>query len=99
MLHPADPNKWYKKLSDYPSNRENPFLEKAVAEMKVSIKRQTIRPKNRGGEANLMLVDGLGAEHGEATFVRQVEVDEEEFTKLFRKGVAQISGLSTRGTN
>jgi len=98
MLHPADPNKWYKKLSDYPSNRENPFLEKAVAEMKVSIKRQTIRPKNRGGEANLMLVDGLGAEHGEATFVRQVEVDEEEFTKLFRKGVAQISGLSTRGT-
>jgi hypothetical protein len=98
VLHSADPNNWYRKLSDYPLNRENPFLEKAVAEMKVSVKRQTIRPKNRGGEANLMLVDGLGEEHGEATFVRQIEVDEEEFTKLFRKGVAQISGLSTRGT-
>jgi len=97
-LQPAEGNNWYKKLTDYPSNRENPFLEKAVAEMKVSIKRQSIRPKNRGGEANLMLVDGLGEEHGEATFVRQIEVDEEEFTKLFRKGVAQVSGLSTRGT-
>ena len=96
--HLPEPHKWYKKLTDYPSNRENPFLEQVVAEMKVSVKRQAIRPKSRGGEAHLMLVDGLGTEHGEAAFVRQVEVDEEEFTKLFRKGVAQVSGLSTRGT-
>jgi hypothetical protein len=95
---PADPNKWYKKLTDYPSNRENPFLEQVVSDMKVSVKRQAIRPKQKGGETSLMLVDGLDNEIGEAAFVRQVEVDEEEFTKLFRNGVATVSGLSTRGT-
>ncbi len=94
----SDHSNWYKKLSDYPPNKENPFLEQAVAEMKVSIKRQAIRPKKRGGEATLLLVDGLGEEHGEASFIRQVEVDEEEFTKLFKEGVPKIAGLSTRGT-
>ncbi|MDQ2751632.1 MAG: hypothetical protein M3R72_01250, partial [Bacteroidota bacterium] len=98
VLHSSDSNKWYKKLTDYPSNRENPFLEKVVAEMKVSVKRQTIRPKNRGGDTNLMLVDGLGTEHGEATFQRIQEVDESEFTKMFRDGVAVMGGLSARGT-
>ena len=32
--HTPDSNKWYKKLTDYPSNRENPFLEQVVAEMR-----------------------------------------------------------------
>jgi hypothetical protein len=98
VIHSSDPNKWYRKLTDYPSNRENPFLEKVVAEMKVSVRRQTIRPKNRGGDTNLMLVDGLGTEHGEATFQHIHEVDEQEFTKMFRDGVAKMGGLSVRGT-
>lgn len=89
---------WYKKLTDFPSNKENPFLEQAVAEMKVSVKRQVIRPKHSKGETSLLLVDEAGKEHGEATFVRQIEVDEEEFTKLFKEGVPKITGLSTRGT-
>lgn len=96
--HTSESTGWYKKLTDYPTASENPFLEQTVADMKVSVRRQAIRPKKGHGEAHLMLVDGLGEEHGEAAFVRQVEVDEEEFTKLFRKNVGQISGLSTRGT-
>ncbi|MCI1189866.1 RepA protein [Hymenobacter sp. DH14] len=94
----TEPHTWYKKLTDYPSNRENPFLEKAVAEMKVSVKRQSIKPRNRGAETSLVLVDDLGEEHGEAIFVRQVEVDEAGFTKIFREGLARFSGLSMRGT-
>ncbi len=94
----TEPQTWYKKLTDYPSNRENPFLEKAVAEMKVSVKRQTIKPRNHGPGKGLLLVDDLGEEYGEAIFVRQVEVDEATFTKLFREGMASVNGLSTRGT-
>lgn len=98
VIHSSDSNKWYKKLTDYETNRENPFLGKVVAEMKVSVRRQTIRPKNRGGDTNLLIIDGLGTTHGEGTFVREHEVDEEEFTKMFRDGVAVMGGLSARGT-
>ncbi len=90
---------WYKKLTDFPSNKENPFLEQTVAEMKVSVKRQTIRPrKGSGGENNLLVVDSLGEQHASAVFVREVEVDEGQFTKLYREGLPAISGLSARGT-
>jgi hypothetical protein len=89
---------WYKKVSDYKEYEENPFLEQAVAEISVSVKRQTIRPKKQGNDTTLLLVNGLGEEYGEASFVHQVEVDEQEFTKLFKEGVARISGLSARGS-
>jgi hypothetical protein len=90
---------WYKKLTDFPSNKENPFLDQTVAELKVSIKRQTIRPrKGSGGENNLLVVDSLGEQHASAVFVREIEVDEGQFTKLYREGLPAISGLSTRGT-
>jgi hypothetical protein len=89
---------WYKKLTDYPSNKQNPFLEQAIAEMKVSVKRQTIRPrKGSGGDANLMVVDSLGEQHASATFIREVEVDQGQFTKIYHDGLAMRSELSARG--
>jgi hypothetical protein len=90
---------WYKKLTDFPSNKANPFLEQTVAEMKVSVKRQSIRPrKGSGGENNLIVVDSLGEQHASAVFIREIEVDEGQFTKLYREGLPAISGLSARGT-
>lgn len=89
---------WYKKVSDFEEYEENPFLKQAVAEINVSIKRRTIRPKKQGADTNLLLVNGHGEEYGEASFVHQKEVDEGEFTKLFKEGVARISGLSARGS-
>ena len=98
VLHSSDSNKWYKKLTDYKTNRENPFLGKVVAEMKVSVRRQTIRSKNQGGDTDLFVVDGLGTAFGSATFGREQEVDEAEFTKMFRDGIVAMNGLSARGT-
>ena len=89
---------WYKKVSDFEEFEENPFLKQAVAEINVSVKRRTIRPKKQGADTTLLLVNGLGEEYGEASFITQKEVDEGEFTKLFREGVARISGLSARGS-
>lgn len=98
ILHPSDSNKWYKKLTDYKTNRENPFLGKVVAEMKVSVKRQTIRSKAQGKDTNMFVVDGLGTPFGSGTFITEREVDEALFTKLFREGIVKINGLSARGT-
>lgn len=98
ILHSSDSNKWYKKLTDYKTNRENPFLGKVVAEMKVSVKRQTIRSKARGGDTEFFVVDGLGTEQGRATFGHEHEVDEALFTKIFREGIVSMNGLSARGT-
>jgi hypothetical protein len=89
---------WYKKVSDFQEYEENPFLEQAVAEINVSVKRRTIKPKKQGADTTLLLVNGLGEEYGEASFVHQTEVDEQEFTKLFKEGVARIAGLSARGS-
>jgi hypothetical protein len=98
VIHAPEHNHWYKKLTDYPANRENPFLAQVVSELKVVVKRQTLRPKNGGGNTDLMLVDGVGTEHGEATFQTTKEVDIKEFTKMYHEGVVAAGGLSVRGT-
>ena len=89
---------WYKKVSDFKEYGENPFLEQAISDIKVSTKRRTIKPKKQGADTTLLLVNGLGEAYAEASFIRQEEVDEKEFTKLFKEGVARISGLSARGS-
>lgn len=98
ILNSSDSKTWYKKLSDYKTNRENPFLKDVVTHLQVSTQRQTLRPNRQGGIGKLLVIDDLGNEHGRAGFERFIEVDQEKFTKLFRAGIAEINQLSVRGT-
>jgi hypothetical protein len=89
---------WYKKLTDYPENEINPFSEKAVLEIQTTKKRQAIRPpKTKEGENKYWVVDNSGQKVAESLFVREIEVDEEQFAKFFLSGLLNFWELSPRG--
>jgi len=79
--------KKYTKISDFENHQENPFLDKAVNDVKIIKKTEIIRPKG-SGEIQ-MIVNDAGEVTGHSAFVRFVEVDEEKFAKLY------LSQLST----
>ncbi len=89
---------WYKKLTDYPENESNPFSEKAVLEINTTKKRQALRPpKTDNGENKYWVVDNSGEKVAESLFVREVEVDDEQFAKIFLGGLLNFWELSPRG--
>ncbi len=89
---------WYKKLTDYPQNEHNPFAEKAVQEIQTIKKRQTIKPpKNEEGENKYWVIDDSGQKVAESVFVRETEVDDEQFAKIFLGGLLNFWKISPRG--
>ena len=89
---------WYKKLTDYPQNEHNPFAEKAVQEIQSTKKRQTIKPpKNESGENKYWVIDESGNKVAESVFVRETEVDPEQFAKIFLGGLLNFWDISPRG--
>jgi hypothetical protein len=71
----------YIKLKDLPSHTENPFLEKAVQDVKIIRRQQLIRPKNK--DEIQMITSSQGEVTGYTAFMRFVEVDEDKFAKLY----------------
>lgn len=89
---------WYKKITDYPENENNPFSEKAVLEISTTKKRQAIRPpKTKDGENKYWVIDNNGEKVAESLFVREIEVDDEQFAKVFLGGLLNFWELSPRG--
>ncbi|MCB2380567.1 MULTISPECIES: hypothetical protein [Hymenobacter] len=70
------------KLSDFEKNRTNPFLEKALQEIQPTRK---FRAATRTDESAMLQAfdPATGDVLGHTMFVRQVEVDETQFTKLY----------------
>lgn len=70
------------KLSDFEKNRTNPFLDKALDEVQISRKYKTA--SRTGESAMLQAFDpNTGEILGHTMFIREIEVDEEKFTKLY----------------
>lgn len=82
----------YTKISDFKNNEENPFIEKAVQDIKIIKKTQTIRPKSKG-EIQMIVNDG-GEVTGHSAFMRFIEVDEEKFAKLYLSQLSAFWDLS-----
>jgi intergrase/recombinase len=78
----------YKKLLEQEEFLENPFVEKAIDEIKIIKKTQTIKPKERAEIQ--MIVNNGGEVTGHSAFVRFVEVEEAQFAKLY---LAQLSAF------
>lgn len=70
------------KLSDFEKNETNPFIEKAIDDVQISRKY-----KSASGTDQRAILHAVNPETGEllghTTFIRQIEVDEERFTKLY----------------
>lgn len=70
------------KLSDFEKNRTNPFLDKALEQIQPARK---YKAASRTDESAMLQAfdPNTGAVLGHTMFVRQVEVDETQFTKLY----------------
>lgn len=72
------------KLTDFPINTENPFLRDSVEEIEKHIVRKWRNSSSTDKRAVLVATNPeTGEILGHTTFMRQVDVDEEKFTKLF----------------
>ena len=72
------------KLSDYELNKENPFLKEALELINNNVVKKYKVASNTGESAILHAVDTKTGElKGHAQFIRQIEVDEEQFAKIY----------------
>ncbi len=71
----------YKSVKQYEAFKENPFIEKAIEDIKIIRKTQVMRSKNR--DEIQMIVNSDSEVVGHTAFMKFVEVDEEKFAKLY----------------
>lgn len=71
----------YKKVRDFEEYQDNPFIERAIEEIKVVKKTQVMRTENK--DEIQMIVNSDGAVEGYSAFMRFIEVDEERFAKIY----------------
>ena len=80
------------KLSDFPKNRENPFLNRFITELDPTQRRKMVAPSNK--EVIQTVVDQDGVMTGQSAFVQYMEVDEKQFAKLYLSNLAAFWDLS-----
>lgn len=72
----------YKSLTKQAEFEENPFVERAIEDIKIVQKTQLIRPQSNK-EIQLIVNSGTGEVSGHSAFMRYVEVDEAQFAKVY----------------
>ena len=82
----------YKKVKQYETFVENPFVERAIKDIKIVQKTQVVRPRNKN-EIQL-IVNSSGEVEGHTAFMKFVEVDEEQFAKVYLSQFAAFWELS-----
>lgn len=82
----------YFKLTTFEEHQDNPFVEKAIEDIRVIKRTKTIRPKGRGEIQ--MIINDNGEVTGHSAFMQFIEVDEEKFAKLYLSQLSAIWELS-----
>lgn len=83
-------------LTAFPTNKENPFLKQAVEVVDKHAVKKYHNSTNTGESAILQAVDPQTGElRGITSFVRQIEVDDDQFVKLYLGNFQQFFELST----
>jgi hypothetical protein len=82
----------YSKVTIHEQFKENPFVEKAIQDIRIVKKTQVIRPKNR--DEIQMITSSDGEITGYTAFTRFIEVDEERFAKVYLSQFASFWELS-----
>jgi hypothetical protein len=86
------------KLSDFEKNRTNPFVDKAIEEINDNLVKKYRNSTGTDQKAILHAVDpNTGEMLGHTSFVRQIEVDEQQFTKIYLSAFESFFDLGTQG--
>ncbi len=84
------------KLSECGKYEENPFLEKAIRAVEGGVVKKYNSASSYDQRAVLQAVDPkTGEVLGHTSFIRQVEVDEDRFTKLYLSNFSSFFDLKT----
>ncbi len=71
-------------IRDFQKNKENPFLSQAIEQVQNNLVKKYKTATKTGEKAILKAYDeNTGEILGHTQFIRQIEVDEEKFTKLY----------------
>lgn len=84
-------------LSDHPTHTSNPFLNQALEEIQGNIVKKYRSSSNDGEKAILRATDDEGNVLGHTRFVRQIEVDEAQFAKIYLNNFSAFYGLREAG--
>lgn len=85
------------RLADFDKFETNPFVEKAIQEVKGHTVKKYKTASNTGEKAILQAVDDNGEILGHTSFIRQIEVDEDRFTKIYLSQFTAFFDLKTQG--
>ncbi len=80
------------KLTDFPKNRENPFVNSLIVDVDPTRRRRMTAPSNK--EVIQTISDRDGVITGQSAFIQYVEVDERQFAKLYLSNLAAFWDLS-----
>lgn len=84
-----------KGVSTYKKNKENPFMSQAIESIDKNIIKKYKSSTNTDEKATLVAYDPNTSEIlGHTRFIRQIEVDEEQFTKLYLANFRAFFDLS-----
>ncbi|WP_024566724.1 hypothetical protein [Elizabethkingia anophelis] len=82
------------KLSSYEFNDENPFLKQAIEEVQKNIVKKYKTASNTNQKAILQAFDpNTGEVLGHTQFIRQIEVDEQQFAKFYLSSFSSFFDL------
>lgn len=70
-------------LSEFQLNKENPFIKQAVEQVQKNVVKKYKTASRTGEKAILRAIDEKGETLGHTQFIRQIEVDEQQFAKFY----------------
>lgn len=83
------------KLSDFQRNKENPFMKQAIEGIENHVVKKYKSSTGSDKKAVVAVADTDTGEVFKTSFIRQIEVDEEQFAKLYLSNFAAFFDLST----
>ena len=85
-----------RKITDFEKNIENPFLKEAVEQIQQNIVKKYKNSSGSSRNAILQAVNAEGELVGHTSFIQQIEVDEEQFTKIYLAQFSSFWNLKTQ---
>lgn len=70
-------------ISEFSINRENPFLKEAVEQIQSNIVKRYKNTSGTSRNAILQAINSDGEVMGHTSFIQQIEVDDQQFTKIY----------------
>lgn len=85
-----------KKITDFEKNIENPFLKEAVQQIQSGIVKKYKNTSGTSKNAILQAVNSEGELVGHTSFIQQIEVDEQKFTKIYLSQFSAFFDLNSQ---